>query len=83
VILIAPAESRELEQGFRHLHPLREIEALRPAAREGTLEDQMAYALGMAGCILDGDRTALAGPQQRKPLEASRSTRTRRGAGRI
>jgi hypothetical protein len=71
VILIAPAESRELEQGFRLLHLLREIETLRPAARESTVADQMAYTLGMAGCILDGDRTALADPQQRKPLEAS------------
>jgi hypothetical protein len=63
VYLIDEGALRELVQGIRLLHLLREIEALRSAAREGTVENQMAYALGMEGCILDGDRTALASLQ--------------------
>src|ERR1700752_4335904 len=69
MVVLAPTELGKFDQDFRLFHFLREIVASRPAARVSAVEDQMAHPLRVAGCVLDGNRSAPAIAQQRKLRE--------------
>jgi hypothetical protein len=70
VILVAPAEPRHIEQHPSLLDLLRRIHPPGAAARVGAIKNQAAHALGMARGVLDGGRPALAGAEEREPVEA-------------
>src|SRR5262249_38684410 len=70
VVLLSPTKSREIEQ-----HPcffgLFWLAATQAAACKGSIEDEMAHALRVTRRVLDRDRAALAGSNQREPLEGN------------
>jgi len=70
VVLLSPAELREIEQHPGLLDLVGLILPPHPAERVGAVEDEAAHPFGMAGRIFDGDRSALAGRHQRKLPEA-------------
>src|SRR5882757_4535164 len=71
VVLLGPAEPREVEHDPRSVLGIRRIPAPPSPPSVGAVEDEMGHLLRMPGGILNCDRTAPAGPHHGKSPEGS------------